>query len=108
MKPSTRQRFVALRFDYPAAEVEAGIIAREANVDRELAQRLAQLGVALRRLGRQELEEVCSTRLLVLTARLIHAGLAPREACRAGLAEPLSDDEGTVAALMDLVDVHFA
>lgn len=108
MKPSTRQRFVALRFDYPTPEMEAGIIAREAGVSFELAQRLAQLGVALRRLGRQELEEVCSTRLLVLTARLLQAGVLPRDACRAGLAEPLSDDEATVAALMDLVDVHFA
>lgn len=106
MKPSTRQRFLALRFDYPTPEVEAGIIAREADVAMDLAQRLAQLGVALRRLGRQELEEVCSTRLLVLTARLVRAGFAPRDACRAGLAEPLSDDEGMVAALMDLVDVH--
>lgn len=106
MKPSTRQRFLALRFDYPAPEVEASIIAREADVAMDLAQRLAQLGVALRRLGRQELEEVCSTRLLVLTARLIRSGFAPRDACRAGLAEPLSDDEGMVAALMDLVDVH--
>ncbi|KAF1050614.1 MAG: Denitrification regulatory protein NirQ [Stenotrophomonas maltophilia] len=107
MKPSTRQRFVALRFDYPEAEAEAGIIVREADVPMELAQRLVQLGVALRRLGRQELEEVCSTRLLVLTARLLRVGVTPRDACRAGLAEPLSDDEATVAALMDLVDVHF-
>ncbi len=108
MKPSTRQRFVALRFDYPTPEVEAGIIAREAGVTAELAQRLAQLGIALRRLGQQELEEVCSTRLLVLTARLLSTGVAPRDACRAGLAEPLSDDEATVVALMDLIDVHFA
>ncbi len=108
MKPSTRQRFVALRFDYPTPDAEAGIIVREAGVAPERAQRLVQLGTALRRLGRQELEEVCSTRLLVLAARLLNAGVAPRDACRAALAEPLSDDEATVAALMDLVDVHFA
>ncbi|MDU9412441.1 CbbQ/NirQ/NorQ/GpvN family protein [Pseudomonas sp. zfem005] len=108
MKPSTRQRFVALRFDYPTPDAEAGIIVREAGVAPELAQRLVQLGTALRRLGRQELEEVCSTRLLVLAARLLNAGVAPRDACRAALAEPLSDDKATVAALMDLVDVHFA
>lgn len=77
MKPSTRQRFVALRFDYPTPDAEAGIIVREAGVAPELAQRLVQLGTALRRLGRQELEEVCSTRLLVLAARLLNAGVAP-------------------------------
>ena len=108
MKPSTRQRFLALRFDYPAVEVEAAIVAREAGVEAALAQRLAQLGAALRRLGRDELEEVCSTRLLVLSARLIAAGLAPREACRAGLAEALSDDAECVAGLMELVGLHFA
>ncbi|CAD5107159.1 CbbQ/NirQ/NorQ/GpvN family protein [Zestomonas carbonaria] len=108
MKPSTRQRFVALRFDYPAAEEEARIVANEAGVELGLALRLVQLGQALRRLEQQDLEEVCSTRLLVFAARLIRGGVAPREACLAGLAEPLSDDARTVAALMDVVDVHFA
>jgi nitric oxide reductase NorQ protein len=50
---------------------------------------------------------VASTRLLIYAARLIHNGMDARTACRACLAEPLSDDAQTVAALMDLVDVHF-
>ncbi|HCW95253.1 MAG TPA: AAA family ATPase, partial [Pseudomonas sp.] len=53
------------------------------------------------------LEEVASTRLLIFTARMIGAGMSPREACLSCLAEPLSDDPQTVAALMDVVDVHF-
>ncbi len=38
---------------------------------------------------------------------MIRSGMTPRQACLACLAEPLSDDPQTVAALMDVVDVHF-
>ncbi len=108
MKPSTRQRFVALRFDYPAVAEEERIVANEAQVDMALAAQVVKLGQALRRLEQHDLEEVASTRLLIFTARMIGAGMSPREACLACLAEPLSDDPQTVAALMDVVDVHFA
>lgn len=108
MKPSTRQRFVAMRFDYPAASEEVRIVASEAGVTTALASTVVELGQALRRLEQHDLEEVASTRLLIFTARMIGAGMNPREACRACLAEPLSDDPQTVAALMDVVDVHFA
>lgn len=107
MKPSTRQRFVAMRFDYPSEAEEIRIVASEAGVDELLASRVVKLGQALRRLEQHDLEEVASTRLLIFTASMIKAGLSPREACRACLAEPLSDDAQTVAALMDVVDVHF-
>jgi len=108
MKPSTRQRFVAMRFDYPAVDGEARIVAREAQVDLALATQVVRLGQALRRLDQHDLEEVASTRLLIFTARLIAAGMPIREACLACLAEALTDDPHTVAALMDVVDVHFA
>ncbi|MNO36272.1 Denitrification regulatory protein NirQ [compost metagenome] len=107
MKPSTRQRFVALRFDYPGEAVETNILIGEAGLDESLARRLVSLGQALRRLEQHDLEEVASTRLLIFAGRLIRAGLDPRQACLASLAEPLSDDPATVAALMDIVDVHF-
>ena len=107
MKPSTRQRFVAMRFDYPSEAEEIRIVASEAGVDELLAARIVKLGQALRRLEQHDLEEVASTRLLIFTASMIKAGLTPREACLACLAEPLSDDAQTVAALMDVVDVHF-
>ncbi|MCY1267332.1 Denitrification regulatory protein NirQ [compost metagenome] len=107
MKPSTRQRFLALRFDYPSEAVETDILIGEAGIDEALARRLVSLGRALRRLEQHDLEEVASTRLLVFAGRLIRAGLDPRQACLASLAEPLSDDPATVAALMDIVDVHF-
>lgn len=108
MKPSTRQRFVAMRFDYPAVEGEARIVAREAQVDLALATQVVRLGQALRRLDQHDLEEVASTRLLIFTARLIAAGMPIREACLACLAEALTDDPHTVTALMDVVDVYFA
>ena len=108
MKPSTRQRFVALRFDYPSAAEEQAIVQTEAGVDAALAAQIVKLGQALRRLEQHDLEEVASTRLLIFAARMIKAGVTPREACLSCLAEPLSDDAQTVAALMDVVDVHFA
>lgn len=107
MKPSTRQRFVAMRFDYPTAEQEIHIVATEAGIDTRLAGQLVQLGNAIRRLENHDLEEVASTRLLIFAARMIKAGVPVRQACLACLAEPLSDDLQTVHALMDVVSVHF-
>lgn len=107
MKPSTRQRFVAMRFDYPSAEQETQIVATEAGIDERLAGQLVRLSNAIRRLENHDLEEVASTRLLIFAARLIKAGVPVQQACMACLAEPLSDDLQTVHALMDVVNVHF-
>lgn len=107
MKPSTRQRFVALRFDYPAPELEQQIVIGETGIDAALAKRLVQLANALRALKDHDLEEAASTRLLVYTATLIGGGYDPLEACRAAMVEPLSDDEETAAALMEVVEVTF-
>ncbi|MCK9531056.1 MAG: CbbQ/NirQ/NorQ/GpvN family protein [Hydrogenophaga sp.] len=108
MKPSTRQRFVALRFDYPDAATETAILMGETGIEPLLAERLVNLGHALRNLKDHDLEESASTRLLVYTATLMRSGLPPVEACRAALAEPLSDDAETVEALMELVYASFA
>jgi nitric oxide reductase NorQ protein len=107
MKPSTRQRFVSLRFDYPQPDLEQQILIGETGIDAALAKRLVNLANALRALKDHDLEEAASTRLLVYTATLIHGGYDPLEACRAALVEPLSDDEETTAALMEVVDVTF-
>jgi nitric oxide reductase NorQ protein len=50
-----------------------------------------------------DLEESASTRLLVYAATLIKSGLDPIEACRSAIVEPLTDEEETVAALMEVV-----
>jgi len=107
MKPSTRQRFVSMRFDYPTAEQEQAIVMREAGVGEELAMQLVRLAGALRALEDHDLEESVSTRLLVYTATLIHGGFDALAACRAGLVEPLTDDEETGQALMEVVYATF-
>ncbi|HEU4883528.1 MAG TPA: AAA family ATPase, partial [Longimicrobium sp.] len=68
LKPSTRQRFVALEFDFPAEEREAAIVAHEGGVDRADALRLVRLAARVRRLRDQGLAESPGTRLLVHTA----------------------------------------
>ncbi len=108
MKPSTRQRFVAVTFDFPAADLESEILIGETGVDEPLARQLVQLAGGLRALKEHDLEEVVSTRLLVYAATLIRDGFAPLEACRAALVEPLSDEPETIEALMEVVDASFA
>ncbi|MHB0776303.1 AAA family ATPase [Halomonas sp. WWR20] len=107
LKPSTRQRFVALAFDYPDAAAEAEIVVRESGLDAPCVSRLVELGRALRHLGENDLEEAASTRLLIHTARFIKDGMEPTEACEACLVQPLSDDPTTLSALMDVVRAHF-
>jgi nitric oxide reductase NorQ protein len=107
LKPSTRQRFVALEFDYPAAEAEAEIVVRESGIDREAARSLVALGARIRRLRDQGLSEGASTRLLVHAARLIAGGVPAREALRTAVCLPLTDDERLIETLMDLVEDLF-
>ena len=99
LKPSTKQRFMALRFDYPNIETETQIIAKESNCDGDLAKQLAQLAHHLRQLKEHDLEESVSTRLLIYAANLIKQGIDPLSACRAAIAESLSDDVEVVEAL---------
>ncbi len=65
------------------------------------------LARSLRVLKDHDLEESASTRLLIYSARLIRDGFDTVEACRAAMIEPLSDDESTVDALMEVVRTHF-
>lgn len=106
-KPSTRQRFTALAFDYPAPAAEAEIVAGETGADAALAQRLVALGVRTRRLQDEGLEEGASTRLLVHAARLVGEGLPPRAACLQAIAAPLTDDPDLARVLAELVHAAF-
>ena len=103
LKPSTRQRFVALEFDFPAPDVEADIVAHEGGVERNRAVALVTLTNRLRQLGDRGLAEVPSTRLIVATARLLASGIPMRTACRTALLGPLTDDPDLLAAMHDLV-----
>lgn len=104
LKPSTRQRFVALSFDYPDQETEIQVVSKETGCDAELATGLVTLAHHLRQLKDHDLEESVSTRLLIYTAQLVQQGLPLITACRAALVEPLSDDEDTIKALMRVVE----
>jgi nitric oxide reductase NorQ protein len=107
MKPSTRQRFVAMTFDFPDAELEQEILIGETGIDKQLAEKLVQLAGSLRALKDHDLEEAASTRLLVYAATLIKDGLPIKQACRAALVEPLTDENETITALMEVVDACF-
>jgi len=103
LKPSTRQRFVSLTFDYPISETEQLIVKQETGLDDFMIKQLVDLSNSLRRLKDHDLEESISTRLIVYTATLIKAGMHPIEACQAAMIEPLTDDEEVVKALMGVV-----
>ncbi|MBU1235708.1 MAG: CbbQ/NirQ/NorQ/GpvN family protein [Gammaproteobacteria bacterium] len=107
IKPSTRQRFIALEFDYPSAELEAQIVASEGGVDEALAKKLVKLGELTRNLKGQGLDEGASTRLLVHAAQIVSAGRTPIEAANAAIARALTDDPDMTQTLDDLVRAVF-
>ncbi len=107
MKPSTRQRFVSLRFDFPRPEQEELIVAGETGCEADLARRLVAIAGALRSLKDRDLEEAASTRLLIYAALLIRDGMDPVAACRAGIIESLTDDAEIAEGLMEVVAATF-
>jgi nitric oxide reductase NorQ protein len=107
LKPSTRQRFVALELDFLPAEQEVSIVVHESGVDRPSAHALVALARRLRALRDRGLAEVPSTRLLVATARLLASGIPPRDACYVGLVAPLTDDAALIAVMRDLANAAF-
>jgi nitric oxide reductase NorQ protein len=107
IKPSTRQRFVAMEFDYPAADLETKIVVAEGGVDEALARKLVKLGELTRNLKGQGLDEGASTRLLVHAAQIVSAGRSPVEAANAAIARALTDDPDMTETLNDLVRAVF-
>jgi len=105
LKPSTRQRFVAMEFDFPPPQLEARIVAHESGADARTAEGLVKLAGRVRALRDQGLAEAPSTRLLVSTGRLIAGGISTRQACRVGFVGPLTDDPDLLAAITDLIAV---
>lgn len=107
LKPSTRQRFVAMSFDFPPPAVEQQVVISETGIDSAMAQRLVNLVTHFRQLKDHDLEEAASTRLLVYAASLIKAGFDPVAACKVALIEPLTDDADTAEALFEVVRATF-
>jgi nitric oxide reductase NorQ protein len=106
LKPSTRQRFVGLQFDFPAADQEAEVVVHESGCDPAIARTLVKIAGKARGLTELSLLDPVSTRLLVDAAKLIADGLPPRLSGHAAIAEPVSDDPDTLAALKQLIDLH--
>jgi nitric oxide reductase NorQ protein len=106
LKDSTRQRMVAIELDFPPSDVEEKILLHESDVDQQSAEELVRLGGAIRRLETTGLREVASTRVLVAAARLVSAGLDLRDAARAAIAGPLSDEPLVTAGLFEMIDAY--
>ncbi|GAB3554288.1 transcriptional regulator NirQ [Noviherbaspirillum agri] len=108
LKPSTRQRFVAMEFDFPEPEREIAIVMEESGVRRDCAAGLVTLVQRIRPLRDRGLAEAPSTRILVAAAQLIAAGIPERRACEVAIAMPLTDDPTLLATLRDLIAGNFA
>ena len=102
LKQSTRQRFVALEFDYPDAELEQRIVENETGIAPEQARQLVKFAHMTRNLKGSGLDEGASTRLLVHAAKLMVSGVEPVAACRSAIAQALTDDADMLAAVNEL------
>ena len=107
LKQSTKQRFGAMTFDFPTADVEAEIVAHEAGIDPATAQRLVQIAERSRNLKGHGLDEGMSTRLLVYAGQLIAKNIPPPAACQMALVEPLTDDPDMRDTLQAAVSTFF-
>ncbi|NEX19617.1 CbbQ/NirQ/NorQ/GpvN family protein [Thiorhodococcus mannitoliphagus] len=107
LKQSTKQRFGALDFDYPTAEIESEIIAHEGGVDKSVAEKLVQIAHRSRNLKGHGLDEGMSTRLLVYAAQLISKGVDPQSAAQMALVGPLTDDPDMRDTLDAAVNTYF-
>jgi len=108
LKHSTRQRFIAIEFDYPPRDQEAEIIRTESGCTPEMANELAKLAEKVRNLKEHGLAEGVSTRLLVYAGKLIASGITPRRACQSAVVWGLTDDVEVQRSLEEVVTSIFA
>ena len=103
LKQSTRQRFVAMEFDYPDTEAEIEIVSREGGVDADVAGDLVKIGQKVRNLRGHGLEEGVSTRLLIYAAQMIAKGIEPVEAANVAIVSPITDDRELQRSIREIV-----
>ena len=103
LKHSTRQRFVALEFDYPDQDSESKVIAHESGVDTTMAESLARLGEKVRNLKDHGLQEGASTRLLIYAGKLIKYGIPPRRACQSAVVWGVTDDQEVQKSITEVI-----
>ncbi|TIS85815.1 CbbQ/NirQ/NorQ/GpvN family protein [Mesorhizobium sp.] len=104
LKPSTRQRFIAIEFDFLPKAEEIAVVSAESGLAEGRAAPLVELARRIRALKGHDLEEGASTRLLVYCASLVDAGVPMRDAVLATLIEPLTDEPDVKTALVELAD----
>ena len=103
LKHSTRQRFIAIEFDSPPADIEAKIVEHEGGVETKTAIQLAKLGEKVRNLREHGLAEGASTRLLIYAARLIAQGISPRRACQVAVNWAVTDDKSIHGSIEEVI-----
>jgi nitric oxide reductase NorQ protein len=103
LKQSTRQRFIAMEFDYPPVESETEIVAKEGGIDEGMARDLVTIGQKVRNLRGHGLEEGVSTRLLIYAAQMIAKGIPPINAAEVALCSPITDDRELQRSIREIV-----
>lgn len=107
LKPSTRQRFGAIDFDFPPPAVETEVVAHESGISADIAERLVAVAVQSRALRGRGLDEGISTRMLIHAGALIAEGISPHDACKLAMTSPLTDDDDLQTALTGFVEAQF-
>jgi nitric oxide reductase NorQ protein len=107
LKQSTKQRFGALDFHYPAHGIEAEIVTHESGTDRDIADKLVSIAERARNLKGHGLDEGTSTRMLIYAGQLISRGIEPQAACKVALVRPITDDPDMRDALDAIVRTYF-
>jgi nitric oxide reductase NorQ protein len=109
LKPSTKQRFIAINFDFPSEEIERKVVLNEAaGIPPEIVHQLVAAGRKARMLKDHGLEEATSTRALVYAANMMNAGLDAIAACQVAMVNPITDDPELADALMEIIQAHFS
>ncbi len=107
LKQSTKQRFLAIEFDYPPHELEIRIVQQESGVKEDIARALVKVGEKVRNLKNHGLEEGVSTRLLIYAASLIRAGVPPHTASDVAIAQPITDDPDMQRSIREIISTVF-
>ncbi|MEW6581365.1 MAG: CbbQ/NirQ/NorQ/GpvN family protein [Actinomycetota bacterium] len=107
LKHSTKQRFVAIDFDYPPPDAEETILKNESGVDDDVAAKLVKIAEKVRNLRTHGLEEGVSTRLLVYAGQLIQQGIEPMAACEATICKPITDDTEMQRSIVEIIATQF-
>ncbi len=107
LKQSTKQRFIAIDFDYPNQENEAEIIHHESGVEAAIALDLARVGEKIRHIEGHALAEGASTRVLVYAGDLIQKGVSPRRACDVSITSLLTEEKEVRRAITEVISAVF-